>query len=156
MINLKTKLPFKAIFSAVDITEISSAETELGVALPDVFRNFLLGFNGIQFLELPELRFYESEEFTLLERIYGIAPHPMEGDIRAEQNSRFLRQWQVPRELVCFAEGPSSQFLFGASGEVLQWESQTRLPENIEEANDSVDLFLETVTPTFEQFLEII
>ncbi|GIW98360.1 MAG: hypothetical protein KatS3mg111_1693 [Pirellulaceae bacterium] len=156
MIKLETKLPFKVIFSAVDITDILSAETELGVALPDEFRNFLLAYNGIQFLELPELRFWGSEEFSLLERIYGIAPQPMEGDIRAEQNSRFLRQWQVPSELVCFAEGPCSQFLFGACGEVLHWDSQTRPPENIEEAKCCVDLFLETVAPSFEQFLKMI
>lgn len=156
MIDLRNDLSFLAIFAELDHQRISSVENALNFVLPRSFRNFLQELNGIQFLGMTKIQFHESEEFTLIGRIFGIAPHPMEGDIRFEQISRFLRDWQVPSRFICFGEGPSSQFLLEESGEVFEWESQTRMPENADEARASFELFIEPIADTFEQFLQML
>ena len=152
---LDKSIRYKPIFYPICETELETIEATMDWCLPPEFRLFLLAVNGLEFLTLTGRPFEGGgpEEVSVIDRVYGFAPAIIEADIRAMQDSHFLREWLPDGEFHCFAQGPSTQFLFDRKGYVYEFYLQTVPPDNEEDRILNVPNYLEETLLTFEEFI---
>lgn len=102
MFEYRARLGMRALFPECSDKDIAEFEASRGTTLPSEYREFLLQWNGCDFQGMPAfplLEFDDPSDVGGVERLYGLAPPEVIGNLHGEQHGYEFNE-RVPRHIL--------------------------------------------------------